>query len=171
VPPKRIELDLRPGVVGAGRYVICPASEHLHEEALACEVYPSSNKQVPTAQCDCETRIWVSRRASIDQLLKFEDLAGSFDLVQRRPKLEPLVAENKDEARYVICPHSGRMHPTVHALLVKETVAKQRNGKTRPCFYAYCASCSSRSFLGPRWKRGFGFSLEMAIARNMSVAG
>lgn len=169
-PQHKLTLDTRPRVEGVGRYVICPGTEHMHTEPVALEIYPSSNRGKPCALCDCGTRVWLSERASLADLLAFDDLAAAgLELNQRTPLMAPLVPG--DGERFVFCPLSGRMHPGYHALVVQYgKLRKDGKWKGQPYAYAVCGTCTTRSFMGPRWVRGMGLTLEQVQARGMTVS-
>lgn len=151
------------------RFVVCPASEHLHD-AIATPSYLSSKKQVPTAVCPCMTRIYFPPRwdpSSMGLTPEFVmDQKNGLSLIQANPYERfprDRGVEPEREERFAICPASGFLHPPTATLL-------QRKGKKKIVFTSVC-SCMTRVFFGPRFSEFMGFSAEEVKERGFGLSG
>lgn len=151
------------------RYLICPGSEFLHQDPIAVAIYPSSKKKYPTALCDCRTRVWVSPKFDVRDAMSFQDAVdGGFSFAQAADRLVVTPPSDAPGHRYCVCPFSGRRHPGVHAILVKECVSNGY-GKRTVWYKAGCHSCACTVFLGSRWGPKTGLTLADVVERKMSV--
>src|SRR3990167_8841807 len=103
------------------RYMVCPASEHLHADPIACQIMLTSKKRRPYAVCACGTRAWVGPSVPLESLPDAEAVVRIPGILfaQREPLLQsPWLGG--PAPRFVACPMSGVLHPEPLALQVKQ---------------------------------------------------
>lgn len=150
------------GGAPTGKFLICPATEHLHEEPVAIEIYLTSRQKRPTACCSCGTRVWLGPTIQWQALPDVETVQVQGIRFAQRAPLEVAAWPDAPQPRYLVCPVSGVTHPAPLALPV------QRGEKA---FHAKCRQCFTQVFPGKRWTHSHGFPRQVMDDRGVDISG